>query len=177
MTDVIQENIRIGNCFGNHDFADSRLKFRYIPDSFKSVWDSSERLSRFVASYYSLFPSGKDFQTILFIINEILENAIKNNPDPSLPIEIEMYQKEEGAVLVVTNELTEEKYRSFMEYALTFDHSDLLETYRTTLEDMHSGNATHGIGLILLKKDHHVDLCFEFNAREGRHWVSVYIHL
>jgi len=173
MNRVMQDKIIVGNCSGLSEYHESSLKFRYTPDSFQSVWNFSDRLARFVASYYSLFSIGRDYNSLLFIINEIVENALKHTKDPSLPIEVEMYQCEEMSFLKVTNEVSEQSFHKFLDYAYILNETDLKNLYCMKLEDLSSGKSTSGIGLILLKKDYHIELGFEFRSENGHYWTSI----
>jgi hypothetical protein len=165
--------ISVGNCNYNCDLRDLSLKFKCSPDTFETKWDFSDRLTKFIASYYTIYVMRRDYNSLLFIINELIENSLKYAKDITTPIEIEMFQTENDSLFRVTNEVTQEIYHAFVSYAFKFFNSDLGDLYRTRIEDLSNGISSTGIGLILLKKDYNVDLCFEFNNDDDKFLVSI----
>jgi hypothetical protein len=170
--DLAQNKVVVGDstiC----DFLDGGLKFKYILDPSESKWEFCERLSRFILSYYCLFGIKRDYNEILFAVNEILENAVKYSLSPYLPLEIEIHHIDDTSYLRVTNEVDESAFRSFMKHSVFLYNADLGRAFRQRLEDMTRGDTEGGIGLILLRKDYQVDLCFEFSNTPDRYYTSV----
>lgn len=156
------------------DFLEGGIRFKYILDPSESKWEFCERLSKFILSYYCLYGITKDYNAILFAVNEILENAVKYSKSPYLPLEIEMHHIDDTSYLKVTNEVDDSMFRRFMKYSVFLFNNDLAGAFRQRLEGMSRGDAVGGIGLILLRKDYHINLCFEFSSTTDQYYISVY---
>jgi hypothetical protein len=170
--DLAQNKVVIGNS-SICGFLEGGLKFKYILDPSESKWEFCERLSKFILSYYCLYGIKSDYNAILFVVNELLENAVKYSISPFLPLDIEMHHIDDTSFLRVTNEVDDSTFRRFMKTSVALFNTDLVGAFRYRLEEMTQGDTASGIGLILLRKDYNVDLCFEFSSTTDQYFISV----
>ncbi len=170
--DISQNKVVIGN-YRICECLDSSLKFRYAVEQGESKWDFCERLSQFIASYFGLYKIERDSNAVLFIINELIENAVKYSINFFTPLDIEMLYNGENSYLKVTNEVDEATFETFMRYSVQLFNTDLVELYHRKLMQIDAESTSSSIGLILLLRDYQTDLCFEFTNEENLFFVSV----
>ena len=174
----IKRRVIVGDWQDYYDSIENDINLLFRVSSINESWDSIGQITNFLAHYYISYLSKKwDVNGLLFILNEIIENAVKYSKSFTDVIEIKTYIDEDKSLLMVTNRVTEEDYIRFIDSAVDLFSKDLTENYISKLQSLHGNSNSGGIGLIILKKDYDVDICFRFTTDYVEYKVTTIVEL
>ncbi len=144
--------------------------------SIQDRWRNNSLSADFLASYWgTFFPLHPDESkhhraevqdTVSYIANELLENAIKFSYEPAkIPIRIGIYLSETLLRFYVTNSMNPERVDSFQNYIQKLLSEDPGELYIRQLERNASEESTESrLGFLTLLNDYDAKLGWKFDV-------------
>lgn len=160
----------------NHEFLILGFSSNFIP--LPKRWKNNGLSADFVSDYMgTFFPdydkddqntkiAKKIIESVNYITNELLENALKYNENICLnPIQFALHLFEEKGLIIilkVSNILSLEKVKSFQEFITELLGSDPEEFYLNQLEKSAEDQNATGIGLISMRNDYMAKLGWKF---------------
>ncbi len=153
------------------------LKIGFHPNSIplQQRWRNNGISADFLADYASTFFPGNDFaqdarqanikDSISFIANELIENAMKYNSGAShQSVSIEMFLDEDKIKLYSTNQIVPNQignYQALLNRILTEDRQTL---YTEQLEkNLDDGGSSSGLGYLTIFNDYNAHLAWKFS--------------
>jgi hypothetical protein len=166
--------------------SDEFLKIAFSPSSvpIQQRWRNNGLSADFLADYVSTFfpgddPESSDRQaevrdTVSYIANELLENAMKFTPPTSSDaVSIVMHLRRDAIVLYVSNSLDSGSVVEFQEFItrLLTEDTDALHMQRMMEAGSGEQETESGLGLLTMVNDYSADLAWKFQA--GRKQAGV----
>ena len=170
----------IGDLVQNKDETSSMVKIILYPSDLVSYWSRCGLTADFGASFYSFcFPDSKNMRNSLsFILNEIVENAVKYSKEKISPITICLYKENNDLIFEVQNYITHDQNTIFKRYINHLhDISDLSDEYLKTIERNAEFDEKSSLGLLTILSDFKLNMAFNFIAEEQKYGLSVYVQV
>jgi hypothetical protein len=165
-------------------FIDSGDSQEYLIISFSSMmlpmqdrWRNNSLSADFLASYWGTFFPAHNTEsghqraevqdTVSYIANELLENAIKFSHEPSrIPVKIGIYLTHDRLRFYVTNSVDPKNLENFQQYIQTVLAEDPGELYIRQLEcNASDENSTESrLGFLTLLNDYEAELAWKFET-------------
>jgi len=145
----------------------------------KQRWRNNGLSADFLADYLTtFFPSNEDDPassqkrneikgSVSYIVNELLENAMKyNNPDSSHPISIQLHLNRDRIIILISNSIHPNAIAPFQTYIQNLLSCDLQELYIQQLEKnaLDKNSSDSGLGLLTIVNDYGAKLSWKFVA-------------
>jgi hypothetical protein len=143
----------------------------------KQRWRNNGLSADFLADYLTTFfppnendPSSSQKRTeikgsVSYIVNELLENAMKyNNPDSSHPISIQLHLSCDRIIILISNSIHPDAIAPFQTYIQNLLNCDLQELYVQQLEKsaLDRNSSDSGLGLLTIINDYGAKLSWKF---------------
>ncbi len=157
---------------------ETTFSMKFLPLDIFHNWDRAGSISDFIAEYFGTYYEKKTASNIIStIFNELIENAVKFTKNNSQPITITVKKSNNSFLSRITNTIPNHRKDAFVGICENLFSSDLDELFIHRIEEGVSDNTKSGIGLILLKKDYHIDTSFDFFEDNNLNKVSVTVKL
>ncbi|WP_244310472.1 DUF6272 family protein [Leptospira noumeaensis] len=143
-------------------------------------WKRCDVLSNFISQFYfHSYESKKlDNNAISTIINELVENAAKYSDKENSKIFLEIKDLGTHLRVEVKNRVTPWTKAIFENKINTIQSGNLEQLYFDALETRNHGSGNAGIGLLMLLKDYHLNLAYEFTkVDEFSFEVTMRVHI
>jgi hypothetical protein len=167
-------------------FIDSGNSQEYLIISFSSMmlpmqdrWRNNSLSADFLASYWGTFFPAHNTEsghqrsevqdTVSYIANELLENAIKFSHEPSgIPVKIAIYLTHDKLRFYVTNSVNPKNVEKFQQYIQIVLAGDPGELYIRQLERNASDeNSTESrLGFLTMLNDYEAELAWKFETNQ-----------
>lgn len=146
----------------------SMVTLTFYPKDLANYWRVSGLTANFGASFLTYcFPEEEhDENTLSFILNEAVENAIKYSSTQEFQITISLYSINGEIIFEIENPVTHEQKEHFEEFLQGLINCTDYETmYMDAMERNMTSDNDHsgGMGLLTLLHDYHVHLGVKFN--------------
>lgn len=159
----MEERILIGDKIEFEKDIETTFEFRFLPLDIFDNWNRAGSLSDFIADYFeSYFVNKTAHNVISTIFNEFIENAVKFTKNNSQPISITVKKRNNFLISRITNTIPLHRKTAFIGICEDLFTKDLDELFLEKIEEGASDSKKSGIGLILIKKDYHVETSFDF---------------
>jgi hypothetical protein len=144
-----------------------------IQDRWRNNSLSADFLANYWGSFFPLYPDDSKRRraevqdTVSYIANELLENAIKFGYEPEqIPIKIGIYLSKEILRFYVTNSLAPTAVLTFQEYIQKLLSEDPGELYVRQIERnaREEGNTESRLGFLTLLNDYEAKLSWKFDT-------------
>lgn len=147
--------------------------------SVKDHWQTNSLSADFLAAYWGSFfpahdkssPEQRDEvkDSVSFIINELLENALKFSYTPSgIPIKLKLCLLEKELIVYVTNSFDAKIANEFQQFIKDMLSGDPGEMYINQLEANVEDDSSSHLGLLTLLNDYEAELAWKFNDVQER---------
>jgi len=170
----------IGDLVKNKDETTSMVKIILFPSDLVSYWSRCGLTADFGASFYSFcFPNSKTMRNSLsFILNEIVENAVKYSKEKVSPITICLYKENNDLVFEVQNYISPDQNAIFKKYINHLQEvSDLSDEYLKTIERNAEFDEKSSLGLLTILNDFKLKMAFNFKSKEAKYGLSVFVQV
>ncbi len=159
----MEEHVIIGDTIEFDSDMDTEFSMSLLPLDIFDNWERAGTLSDFIADYFGTFYDSEGAHNIIStIFNELIENAVKFTKNNSQPIHIVIKKSGNNLLSKITNTIPRHRKTSFSGICKDLFTNDLDELFLKRIEEGVADSRKSGIGLILLRKDYHIDTCFDF---------------
>lgn len=137
-----------------------------LPRDLALYWQRCGLTADFGASFAAFcFPEIKKTQNSLsFILNELVENAVKYSSELVKRIKITLFEKDGSLFFEVENYLSEEQQALLEKDIEALENcKDIEEFYSQAMERSMTGNSSH-LGLVTILNDYKVGISFSFRS-------------
>jgi len=176
----VNPQVLLGDLVKNRDESTSMVKIILYPSDLVSYWSRCGLTADFGASFYSFcFPNNKNIRNSLsFILNEIVENAVKYSKQKKSPIKICLYKEINDLVFEVQNYISPGQQSFFDQYIRHLqDMPDLEEEYLKTIEKNAEHNEKSSLGLLTILNDFKLSMGFNFLPSTDKYGLSVLVQV
>lgn len=175
------ESIRSGSMLKGASDIGSMVRISLFPKDLLSYWRRCGLTADFGATFFSFcFPENETARNSLsFILNELVENAVKYSSTERSPIVITLYESGHNLIFEVKNNVEEGQKTAFVQAIEEVNSSDDLSALyleKLTYGSMVPGNSG-GIGLLTILNDFEADMAVEFNPAEGSSLEEVAVQI
>lgn len=135
-----------------------------LPRDLALYWQRCGLTADFGASFASFcFPEiTKTRNSLSFILNELVENAVKYSSEMCRRIKITLFEKEGSLFFEVENHITKEQQEIFEQEIQALERcEDIEEFYAQAMERSMTGDDSH-LGLVTILNDYNVGISFFF---------------
>lgn len=151
------EVVHLGAVFEEREAPLSRIAVRGLALDFISQWRRVGMAADYLASHLSYAFSRRDVahNVLSTVVNELLENAVKFSADGAHPVGLELLHFGERLVLRADNVADRagaERFQALLAAILEEDPEQLFVAHLERTAQAPEG--THGIGLVVLRKDY-----------------------
>lgn len=176
----MKPEVRIGSFLSSVKISISMVEINLYPSDLVNYWSRCGLLADFGASFYAFcFPNNKSAQNSLsFILNEIIENAVKYSINKNNPIKICLYQLQDDLIFEVENDLSFEQasvFKGVIEHLQSI--SDIEAEYMAAIQNNMDKEKVSGMGLLTILNDFNLDMAFDFFKKEERDSVNVQVKI
>jgi hypothetical protein len=170
----------IGSLIIDKEQTESMVKITLFPSDLVSYWSRCGLTADFGATFYSFcFPENKTVRNSLsFILNEIVENAVKYSVEEKSPIKICLYEQTNDLVFEVQNFISDEQSDNFSEYIHHLQSvPDLNEEYMNTVKKNIDSEEASGLGILTILNDFQLTMAFDFSKQDSKYGKSVFVQV
>lgn len=176
----MNENIILGNLLPDKKQTDSMVKITLYPRDLVTFWSRCGLTADFGASFYSFcFPNSKTVSNSLsFILNEIVENAVKYSVKEKTPIKICLYEQHGDLVFEVLNYTSTEQFEVFSNYIRHLQGvSDIGDEFMKVVQKNMESDSDSCLGLLTILNDFQLKMAFDFNDSDDKDQKSVNVQV
>lgn len=161
-------------------FFHSQLSIAVSAADMNFYWKRCDVLSNFISQFYFHSYEAKklDKNAISTIINELVENAAKFSDKENSIVQIEIKDLGTDLRLEVKNHVTPWMKAIFENKIQSIKEGDINQLYFDALESRNNGSGSEGMGLLILLKDYHLNLAYEFTKTEKSGFdLTIRVHI
>lgn len=162
----------------------AKMNVTFYPEDFPIKWSHCTLSAEFLADYYSYyFPSEnvlkqylverEEMKTIIsYILNELIENAVKYRYSGNIQVCMGFYGKE--LIFLVTNDIHKQNvpnFQGWLNQLCSEEPGELL--YRKVEENAANQSSASGLGLLIIMSDYGAKLGWSFQSKGALDSVEV----
>ena len=159
----------------------STVHISLFPSDLVSYWSRCGLTADFGASFIAFcFPASKSAQNSMsFILNEVVENAVKFSHGTDLNISINLYHRPDTVVFEVENTVDRKQFDLFCRQAAEIMDSttSLEERFMSALEAKALNAGGSGLGLLTILHDFNTKLGVRMTPAEDADRFRVYVQV
>lgn len=159
---------------GDEDIS-NMVHITLLPKDLALYWQRCGLTADFGASFASFcFPKIESARNALsFILNELVENAVKYSSEESKRIKITLCEIEHNLYFEVENYVTTEQREIFTEQIdILMSSNDIEKSYMAAMERSMTGEESK-LGLLTILNDYKVGLSFTFKDHDDKHLFDI----
>lgn len=163
----MNQKVILGSLLPAENETESMVKITLFPRDLVTYWSRCGLTADFGASFYSFcFPNSKSVSNSLsFILNEIVENAVKYSIKEKNPIKICLYELNGDLIFEVKNYISPDQNSIFMDYIRHLQTvPDISEEYIRMVSKNVENDEASNLGLLTILNDFQLTMAFDFIA-------------
>jgi hypothetical protein len=139
------------------------LNIKLYPDDVLNNWNFIGTVADNIYNYYKAsFETEINKELVFMALNELVENGVKFSKFGSKYISIDSYKLNDRLYIKVTNDVSIERFDEMRKIKDELETKDLKEIFIKRIKGLRENISSHGIGLVLLKKNPHYKMNISF---------------
>ena len=159
----------------NNDKVKTLVSIKLFPSDLGGYWNRCGMTADFGANFMSYcYPNSIGAKnTLSFILNELVENAIKFSKHNEKPIELELMDFENQIIFEVRNFIDIDAYNSFKGFIQNYIvRQNVDEKYMELMTHLDTGSHTSQLGLLTIVNNFKTKAGFEFRGPVDGYYKS-----